>query len=285
MSYVKIQADGSAEFNFDGIQDKVVLDFMKTIKLAGDKIHGLPPGLGKFQLGYVEDKPSLFTEKELGRGGAYLELADFDAMWINFKVQGSRPFAIKVAAGKINATSGEPWANELLPTMNDYMEIPKQRWLDGFKREPGNLVNQFVAKTLGEGYTAEEQLTGKAEYGGLQIIVYPLKESVWQKMQEEKRMRSLQTRGLFTAQKGEEYCASGHVSLMASASSASSPVRSLGMGLGASIHQQIIAPELPLDAWDLTKGVRMFVHLKEKSAPKLKTIDELSRKSAAGKGW
>jgi hypothetical protein len=28
---------------------------------------------------------------------------------------------------------------------------------------------------MGAGYTAEEQITGKAEHGGLQMIVYPMK--------------------------------------------------------------------------------------------------------------
>jgi hypothetical protein len=32
-----------------------------------------------------------------------------------------------------------------------------------------------VAERLGEGFSAEEQLTGKAEFGGLQIIAYPMK--------------------------------------------------------------------------------------------------------------
>ncbi len=34
---------------------------------------------------------------------------------------------------------------------------------------------------LGRGFSAEEQLTGEAEHGGLQIVVYPMKRSVFER--------------------------------------------------------------------------------------------------------
>ena len=51
---------------------------------------------------------------------------------------------------------------------------PEQPWLDGFNVSE-DFIRQFIAMPLGEGFTAEEQITGKAEHGGLQIIVYPMK--------------------------------------------------------------------------------------------------------------
>jgi hypothetical protein len=39
---------------------------------------------------------------------------------------------------------------------------------------PNPLVFQFVAMPLGHGYTIEEQITGQAKQGGIQIDVYPL---------------------------------------------------------------------------------------------------------------
>ena len=50
--------------------------------------------------------------------------------------------------------------------------VPDQPWLDGYCVEKG-VIRQFVAMPLGAGYTAEEQITGKAEHGGLQILVHP----------------------------------------------------------------------------------------------------------------
>ena len=34
---------------------------------------------------------------------------------------------------------------------------------------------RHTAMPLGDGYTVEEQLTGEAEHGGIQLIVYPMK--------------------------------------------------------------------------------------------------------------
>jgi hypothetical protein len=39
------------------------------------------------------------------------------------------------------------------------------------------LFVKFVAMPLGQGYTVEEQITGKAEHGGLQIDVFPKRET------------------------------------------------------------------------------------------------------------
>ena len=53
-------------------------------------------------------------------------------------------------------------------------------WLDGFCVDKG-VIRQFVAMPLGGGYTAEEQVTGKAEYGGLQILVHPMRRDVFER--------------------------------------------------------------------------------------------------------
>lgn len=44
--------------------------------------------------------------------------------------------------------------------------------MPGFCTSPG-VVRQFVAAALGEGKTVEEQLTGKAEKGGIQFDIMP----------------------------------------------------------------------------------------------------------------
>ena len=59
--------------------------------------------------------------------------------------------------------------------------VPDQPWLDGFSIGQG-LIRQFVAMPLGEGFSAEEQLTGEGQHGGLQIAVYPMKASVYEAM-------------------------------------------------------------------------------------------------------
>ena len=80
--------------------------------------------------------------------------------------------------------TGEGWENELSEQPQDYVVIPDQPWLDGFSVMKG-MIRQFVAMPLGEGYTAEEQLTGEAEHGGLQIVVYPIKPSYYEREEEQ----------------------------------------------------------------------------------------------------
>ena len=58
------------------------------------------------------------------------------------------------------------------------MVVPGQPWLDGYCVQTG-IIRQFVAMPLGRGYTAEEQLTGEALHGGLQISVHPMKREVY----------------------------------------------------------------------------------------------------------
>ena len=79
-------------------------------------------------------------------------------------------FVRREKQGKINAVTGRDWSNGLHRGQQDYMVAPGQPWLDGYCVEKG-VIRQFVAMPLGAGYTAEEQITGKAEQGGLQVIV------------------------------------------------------------------------------------------------------------------
>src|SRR5262249_23666688 len=88
------------------------------------------------------------------------------------------PFAIKVATGKIDAVSGKAWTDGLHRGPQDYMVAPRQPWLDGYCVARGQ-IRQFVAMPLGAGYSAEEQLTGRAEHGGLQIMVYPMNRALF----------------------------------------------------------------------------------------------------------
>jgi hypothetical protein len=92
----------------------------------------------------------------------------------------SYPFAIKVATGKINAVTGDNWKDGLKRRPQDYMVSTEQPWLDGYCVEKG-FIRQFVAMPLGSGYSAEEQITGEAEHGGIQIVVYPMNRKVFEK--------------------------------------------------------------------------------------------------------
>ena len=175
------------------------LEFQRTLRIPDDgKVHPLPAGLGCFPLRHVEDFSEGLDEVTLRRGGIMMPMHRSEAMWINFRGFSSRssghayPFAIKIAAGKVNALTGGAWSPALCAEEQDYVVIPEQPWIDGFAISEG-IIRQFVAERLGEGFSAEEQLTEKAEFGGLQIIAYPMKADRYLEVlsvrEEERRAR------------------------------------------------------------------------------------------------
>ena len=57
-------------------------------------------------------------------------------------------------------------------TIQDYMTVPGQDWLDGIATS-GGVVRQFVATRVGDGYNVEAQVTGQEAHGGLQFEITP----------------------------------------------------------------------------------------------------------------
>ena len=149
--------------------------------------------------------------------------------------RGSYPMAVKVAAGKVDALTGEPWTNELSRRPQDYLVVPGQPWLDGFCVEQG-LIRQFVAMPLGAGYSAEEQLTGEARHGGLQIAVYPMEGSSYEAMTE-----AYVEEPLYAAMPA--------------------PEPELGLAPGGLMRQEVYEDLHGFDAWDTAVRTRCFVHI------------------------
>src|SRR5207249_10448567 len=106
-------------------------------------------------------------------------------LWIYFST--SYPFAVKVAAGKINAVTGELWRRGLQADPQNYLVLPEQPWLDGFAVRKG-VIRQFVAMPLGAGYSAEEQITGKADAGGIQLKVFPMHAEAYFRSEISRRL-------------------------------------------------------------------------------------------------
>src|SRR5262244_936080 len=183
-------------FRFPEVHEsaKSVIQFQRTLRIPDDgKHYPLPPGLGAFPLRHVEDFADRVPEGWRERAGVMMPLYQAEAMWISLRAgwrsHGSYPCAVKVAAGKINAISGKPWKPELDGSERDYIVVPEQPWLDGFCVAK-DVIRQFVAMPLGAGYSVEEQITGKAEHGGVQVIVYPMRRERYEAvLQERERQR------------------------------------------------------------------------------------------------
>ena len=222
------------------------VSFQRTLRIPDDGApHSLPPGLGGFPLRHVDDYKSRLPEEWLRRGGVLMPMHQAEAMWISFGSHSGTPdypFAVKIATGKVCAVSGETWTEHLNRDPQDYVVLPDQPWIDGYCVEKG-LIRQFIAMPLGEGYTVEEQITGAAEHGGIQIVAYPMKAERYEAIlaAREARQRVHKSMGVF------------HQSLVVA-----SPA---GMGLapGGRMRQEIYDDPYGLDAWDQRHASRCFV--------------------------
>jgi hypothetical protein len=105
------------------------------------------------------------------RAGFLAPLYQREALWLQFEAAPWKPNAVTVAVGGVDALTGAPWDDGLRADPQNYLVCPDQPWLDGINSGDGT-VRQFVAVDLGAGDTVEEQLTGAAELGGLQLHVY-----------------------------------------------------------------------------------------------------------------
>ncbi|MCY4121463.1 MAG: hypothetical protein OXG72_11150 [Acidobacteria bacterium] len=228
-------------FRFPDVHADAVcrIGFQRTLRIPDDnRDYPLPPGLGRFPLRRVDDHLDRAPEGWGRHGGVFLPMYQAEALWIHFGT--SYPMAVKVAAGKVDAMTGEGWTDELSPRPQNYLAVPDQPWLDGFCVGKG-LIRQFVAMPLGRGFTAEEQITGEARHGGLQFVVYPMRAARYEALQKER---------------SEPQAA---YDLMACQSPAGP--REMGLAPGGLMRQEIYRDEYGFDAWNTSERSRCFVHI------------------------
>src|SRR5262249_12237708 len=118
------------------------IEFQRTLRIPDDgKVYPLPAGFGCFPLRHVDDYKDTVPAPWTERGGVLMPMYQSEALWIRFTTD--YPFALKVAAGKINAITGERWRTDLQADPQNYLVLPEQLWLDGFAVQKG-VIRQFV---------------------------------------------------------------------------------------------------------------------------------------------
>ncbi len=235
---------------------RLTIDFQRTLRIPDDgRDYPLPPGLGLFPLRHIDDFAPFVPANWLKRGGVLLPMWQSEALWLRFDSgyiedrETTYPFAVKIATGKINAITGESWQHGLRRNPQDCLVVPQQPWLDGYCVQKG-IIRQFVAMPLGEGYSTEEQITGKAEFGGMQIEIFPMRPKVFERRFpiSKRHVRSLS---------------------FADASSCYGPPDSAaGMGIapGGRMRQEIYADPFSIHDWDTEHSSRCFIHLVNSTA-------------------
>lgn len=245
-------------FSFPDVHTEASMsvNFQRTLRIPDDgHDYPLPPGLGSFPLRHVDDFAARLPEMWKRHGGVMLPMYQSEALWLN--LDGHYPFAVKVATGKINAITGEDWADGIHRDPQDYMTTPDQPWLDGYCVEKGT-IRQFIAMPLGRGYTAEEQITGEAEHGGLQIVVYPMKAEAY--------------RDLYPPR---DYGVAAMDFESASLMRVSSPAPAeMGLAPGGRMKQEIYDDPHAFDVWDTRNSSRCFVHIANSLAWRAVTGEE-----------
>lgn len=230
------------KFSFPEVHEDAVmsLNFQRTLRIPDDgEVHYLPPGLGNFPMRHVDDFADRVPADWRQHGGVMLPMYQSEAMWICFDSECGYPFLVKIATGKVNAVTGNQWQDRPVADPQDYVVVPEQPWLDGYCVEKGE-IRQFVAMPLGEGYTAEEQITGEATHGGLQVIVFPMKASAWKKIRRSRRD--------FVAMDGVSCCIKECGT-------------SMGLAPGGRMKQEIYDDPHGFEVWDLEHASRCFVHI------------------------
>lgn len=220
------------------IGERFSVSFQRTLRIPDDgKVYPLPPGLGAFPIHRVEDYLDRVPETWREHGGMFIPMYQREALWLGFGGASWKPNAVKVGVGKVNAISGEEWDEKLHRDPQDYIVCPDQPWLDGINAGDG-FIRQFVAMPLGLGYTVEAQVTGKEEFGGLQILLYEPKP------------------GRFPDQPPERGVGLGKPSMQAVYETSE-----MGLGAGGKMKQKIYPDPYGIDTWDMNNFGFIFVHI------------------------
>jgi hypothetical protein len=230
----------------------------------------LPANLGSFPIYKVKEFESQGIEDKVdwNKDDYFMPMYQCEALWLNFDRYTSRmkgPYATMIGSGKINAITGKQIEDFKLEESQNYVVVPPQPWLDGWKDEDGK-VYQFVAAELGGGQTVEGQITGEEKVGGIQISVFKAKEG--ENLVPESTPRHFPTTEdgpIFYPgigwPRGRRRRWPTNTMYDGPRVYALSPVSSMGLGRGGQIKQKIYDDPYGLDVWKEDPVETRTVHI------------------------
>jgi hypothetical protein len=193
--------------------------------------------MGEFPALDLENYSGAIPQSWRQPGSVLIPMYQREALWLAFDAAYWKPNAVKVGVGKINAVSGQEWDVELHDNPQDYIVCPEQPWLDGVNAGDGS-VRQFVAMPLGSGYTLEAQLSGKEEYGGIQVAVFDPQAGLFPDEAPANNLDLESLEGLESVSIGE-----------------------MGLGMGAQIKQKIYPDPYGIETWNQAAYGSVWVHI------------------------
>jgi hypothetical protein len=217
------------------VGERFAFTLQRTLRIPDDGgTYPLPPGFGPLPVHRVESYAGRVPAAWRRTGGFFVPVYQREALWLQFEAAWWKPNAVMVAVGGVNAVSGGDWRESMNAEPQNYLVCPDQPWLDGINAGDG-MIRQFVAVPLGGGDTVEEQLTGTAEVGGIQIRIIEPRPG---------RFR-------------DEPPPGGDVRFDAF----DAIPTEMGVAAGGRIRQKIYPDRYGLDTWDEGNRADIFVHL------------------------
>jgi hypothetical protein len=221
------------------IGERFSVSFQRTLRIPDDsRVYPLPPGLGALPIQRVEDYGERVPTTWRESGGVFIPMRQGEALWLGFDGATWRPNAVKVGVGQINAISGGRWDRHLRDAPQDYLVCPDQPWLDGINAGDG-FIRQFVAMPLGLGYTVEAQISGREEFGGIQVLLFEPKPGRFPDRPPAEPKRGPELQALHAA----------------------SPAGEMGLGVGGRMRQKIYPDPYGLETWDPESYGCLVVHI------------------------
>jgi hypothetical protein len=218
------------------IGPRFAVSFHRTLRIPDDgRTYPLPPGLGTFPILTRNDQPPRHASADVQGAQVLIPMYQREALWMGFNAASWKPSAVKIAIGGVNAISGAPMDNILRADPQDYIVCPEQLWLDGINTGHG-AIRQFVAMPLGLGYTIEAAISGREEFGGIQITVF---EPVPGRFPDEPPPKTITNPMSAPRQRAQ----------------------SMGLGAGGVIRQKIYPDLYGIDAWDQDNYGSVGVHI------------------------
>jgi len=226
--------------------DHLTVSFKRTLRLADDgTVHRLPPNFGVFPVYQVADFAGR-VPAGWRAGEAFIPVYQREALYVGFDHEAPwRPHAVKVAAGRINALTGEFEVDGLTSDPQNYLVCPPQLWLDGFKTGTG-VVRQFVAVSFGTGHTIEAALAGAEGFGGLQITIHAPQPG---RFPDERPAA------------GEDAAAPRPFASRWGRQVSKMVAQQMGLGAGGELRQNVFPDPHGADAWDQSNFGRVCIHL------------------------